>query len=70
MYKLPRIIKAKILPIKAKILPNGFVDKSMGRRFVKRSSEYNAEYTIGRILSFLGKIIAYLVNLNIVFCKH
>ena len=35
MYKLPRIIKAKILPIKAKILPNGFVDRGRGRRFVK-----------------------------------
>lgn len=35
MYELPKIIKAKILPIKAKILPNGFVDRDRGRRFVK-----------------------------------
>ena len=35
MYKLPRIIKAKILPIKAKILPNGFVARGRGRRFVQ-----------------------------------
>lgn len=35
MYELPRSMKAKILPIKAKILPNGFADKSRGRRFVK-----------------------------------
>lgn len=70
MYKLPRIIKAKILPIKAKILPNRFADKSRGGRLVKGNFEYSGEYTKGRILSFLGKIIAYLANLNIVFCKH
>lgn len=35
MYELPKIIKAKILPIKAKILPNRFAEKSRGGRFVK-----------------------------------
>lgn len=35
MYELPRIMKAKILPIKAKILPNGFAGRGRGGRFVK-----------------------------------
>lgn len=35
MYELPKIIKAKILPIKAKILPNRFAGRGRGGRFVK-----------------------------------